>query len=176
MLKMRQRSKNKTAPADQSGASFMEVLVGVAITSFGFLGALGFLALTTQLNQDAYIRTQASYATQALIESMHLNAAAVFENKYDGTHTSYRHPETDCLKQGCSPEDRAKYDRYRFDRSLNENLPNAKSSLKCSSSTELGNQSSVYSGSCRLEVSWSQLSLNKNGSSRYQSLVWVFQP
>jgi type IV pilus modification protein PilV len=176
MLTIRQRSKNKTAPGDQSGASFMEVLVGVAITSVGFLGALGLLALTTQLNQDAYMRTQANYATQALIESMHINAAAIFLGKYDGTHTSYRHPETNCLKQGCSSADRAEYDRYRFDRSLNENLPNAKSSLKCSANTERDSQSSVHSDTCRLEVSWSQVSLNKNGSSRYQSLVWIFQP
>lgn len=160
----------------QSGATLMEVLVSVVVTSIGLLGTGGLLAVTAKVNQDSYLRVQATIAAQALIESMHINPSAVADGQYDGAYANVPAAGKDCRKNSCSPRQRADYDRLRFDHALNANISNAKATLQCVAKNEPRVRTDAYDGTCRLEVNWSQHALMQSSENGSQSLVWIFQP
>ena len=161
----------------QGGATLIEVLVAVAVTSVGLLGMAGLMAVSAKVNYGAYLRAQSGFIAQSLIESMHINPAAVAEGSYDGSYSGASPTNIDCSKHGCSPQERADYDRSRFDHALGTTLPNPKASLKCTGNGTAGSQATVaYDGVCRLEIAWSERALSQNSGTTPQALVWVFQP
>jgi type IV pilus assembly protein PilV len=158
----------------QRGATLIEVLVAVVVTSVGLLGLAGLMAVTAKVNQGAYQRTQAGLAVQALIESMHVNPTAVAQGRYDGVRRGGGASSVDCRQHACPAAARADDDLVRFDRALGNALPDAKTTLKCDPAA--GAVADVYDGACRLEIGWSERTLAKGGEPSPQSLVWVFQP
>jgi type IV pilus assembly protein PilV len=164
-------------PASQAGATLIEVLVTVVVTSIGLLGMAGLMAVSTKVNHDAYLNTQANFIAQTLIESMHINASAVADGRYDGTYTDDSGSDPGCRAHGCSPTERAEYDRVRFDSALRTTLPNPTASVKCTAgNSPVVPSAAPYGGTCRLEVDWSERALSAGGDSGIQSLVWIFQP
>ena len=161
---------------NQRGATLIEVLVSVVVTSVGLLGLAGLMATTARVNQSAYQRTQVGYAAQALIESMHVNPTGVARGRYDGTGGSGKTAGADCRKRGCSPELRAEHDLAQFHRALEDALPSAQTSLKCHRNENGAVVADVYDGLCRIEVNWSERTLARGGAPEPQSLVWMFQP
>jgi len=159
----------------QRGATLIEVLVSVVVSSIGLLGLAGLMATTVKVNQGAYQRTQVGLAVQALAESMHINPAAVRQGRYNGTRGSKTPEAVDCRKHACSTAARAEEDLARFDRALAAALPDAQATLKCDTSAGAA-AADVYDGVCRIEIDWSERTLAKGGSPVPQSLVWVFQP
>lgn len=160
----------------QRGTTLIEVLVAVAVTSVGLLGIAGLMAVAAKLNEDAFFHTQASYAAQALIESMHVNLSAVAAGNYDGIYSGSAAFVDVCRKQGCTPKQRAESDRLRFDRALVANLPNVKASMNCIQDVAAQASPASYSGICRLRVGWSVLPGVRAPSIGPRSQVWVFQP
>ncbi|MFC5487988.1 type IV pilus modification protein PilV [Dokdonella soli] len=161
----------------QSGATLIEVLVTVAVTSIGLLGMAGLMIVSTKIDRDAYLATQADFIAQTLIESMRINTSAVADGRYDGTYAGSGAPDPGCMMRGCSPGERADYDRARFDTALHTMLPNATAALKCSGGDPRASGSaSIYDGTCRLEIRWSERAPNAVAVSGAQSLAWVFQP
>ena len=169
-------SRNPSFIRRARGATLIEVLVSIAVTSIGLLGMAGLLAISSRVNQLAYQRTQAGFAAQALIESMHVNPAGVMQNRYDETSSFGGKSLLDCHKNGCSASERADYDRLRFHNALVDALPNATSSLKCNRATSSTTFSDGYDGLCRLQIDWSDRPLSEKSEVQPQSLVWVFQP
>lgn len=159
----------------QHGATLVEVLVSVVVTSVGLLGLAGLMATTAKVNQAAYQRTQVGLAVQALVESMHVNPAAIALGRYDGVRKKNPPVSVDCRRHACSAASRADYDLAQFDRALENALPDAQSTLKCDSAGAAAT-ADVYDGVCRIEVAWSERTLAKGGEPSPQSLVWVFQP
>lgn len=159
----------------QSGFTLIEVLVSVVVISVGLLGLAGLMATTAKVNQGAYQRTQVGLAVQALVESMHVNPAAVALGRYDGVRKKNALAGADCRKHACSVASRADYDLAQFDRALENALPDAQSTLKCDSAGAVAT-ADVYDGICRIEIAWSERTLAKGGVPSPQSLVWVFQP
>ena len=159
----------------QRGATLVEVLVSVVVSSVGLLGLAGLMATTARVNQGAYQRTQVGLAVQALIESMHVNPAAVAHGRYDGARKPGAAAGVDCGKLACSTSSRADYDLAQFDRELANALPDAQASLKCDPAAGAGGDE-LYDGVCRIDVAWSERSLTKGGEAAPQSLAWVFQP
>ena len=160
----------------QSGSTLIEVLVAVAVTSVGLLGMVGLMAVGAKSNQDAYFRTQASFAAQSLIESMRVNIPAVGEGFYDADYPDKKTPTVDCLREGCSSQQRAEYDLARFDHALANNLPNARAKLKCTNDGTAIASNGNYEGICRLQLGWSERPLEQTAKVARQSLAWVFQP
>jgi len=159
----------------QHGATLVEVLVSVVVTSVGLLGLAGLMATTAKVNQGAYQRTQVGLAVQALVESMHVNPAAVTLGRYDGVRKKNAPVNVDCRRHACNAASRADYDLAQFDRALGNALPDAQTSLKCDP-TGAVTTADVYDGVCRIEIAWSERTLAKGGEPSPQSLVWVFQP
>ena len=158
----------------QRGATLVEVLVSVVITSVGLLGLAGLMAVTAKVNQGAYQRTQVGLAVQALIESMHVNPTAVAQGRYDGVRKGGVASAVDCRQHACAAAVRAEDDLVRFDHALDNALPEAQTTLKCDPAA--GAVTDVYDGVCRIKIDWSERALAKGGEASLQSLVWVFQP
>ena len=170
------RKPEKFARFDfQRGATLIEVLVSVVVSSVGLLGLAGLMATTAKINQGAYQRTQIGLAVQALVEAMHVNPAAVAQGRYDSTPGNNAAATVDCRKHACSAAARADDDRARFDRALAAALPDAQARLKCDPSTGPV-VANVYDGVCRIEIDWSERTLARGGEPSPQSLVWIFQP
>ena len=158
----------------ETGASLIEVLVAVFVSSIGLLGTASLLSVSAKANHSAYENTQAGLAAQALIDSMHANSAAVAAGGYDGAVDAATLAAIDCGKQICTPPQRAVDDRARFGRALFAALPNAKASLQCVDSAAAS--SGTSGATCRLAIGWSQRALVSTDKSGPQSLVWVFAP
>ena len=156
----------------QRGATLIEVLVSVVVSSVGLLGLAGLMATTAKVNQGAYQRAQVGLAVQALVESMHVNPAAVAQGRYDGVRGSKTSAGVDCRKHGCGAAARADDDLARFDRALASAVPNAHATLKCDPAAA----AAADAGICRLEIGWSERALVRGGEPAPQSLVWLFQP
>ena len=168
-------SKRYVAAA-QVGATLIEVLVAVAVTSVGLLGMAGLMIVSAKVNHDAYLSTQANFIARTFIESMHINASAVTDGGYDGTYPGAG-SDLGGGVHGCSPAERAAYDRARFDNALRTTLPNAAASVKCTAGNSPRLPSAaIYDGTCRLEVGWSERALSAGGDNGIQSLVRIFQP
>ncbi|MEO5623053.1 MAG: type IV pilus modification protein PilV [Dokdonella sp.] len=161
--------------AIQAGATLIEVLVTVAVTSIGLLGMAGLMAVSAKINHRAYLDTQAGFIAQALIESMHINAAAVAEGRYDGAFTQDALHVSACATRGCSPTERAAYDRMRFARALRYILPDASAALKCTDETAAASADQRYNGICRLQIDRSQRTSHGDAGGA-RALVWIFQP
>lgn len=159
-------------PRRQHGATLIEVLVAVVVSSFGLLGMAGLLSISAKVNNSAYLNTQANFIAQSFIESMKINVAAVGAGAYNGSYSGSAALNMDCVKHGCSSSSRASYDRSRFDVALNQTLPNAHATLACApSSVKLG-----YDGTCKLQIDWSERALAAGGSAGEETASWIFQP
>lgn len=160
-----------------SGATLIEVLVAIAITSIGLLGMAGLMIVSAKLDREAYLGTQASFIAQTLIESMHINAPAVVQGRYDGIYSGRALTGPDCLGQGCSPAQRADYDRARFDNALRTTLPNANADMTCvGGRRSIATAASIYDGTCRLEIRWSEHARDTSITGQVRSLAWTFRP
>jgi|GEM_PF-5434970 len=150
------------------GATLIEVLIATAISGVGLLGLAGLMTISAKADHAAYESTQAGLAAQMLIESMHVNPAAVATGGYDGSFVALDDSPSDCGAQGCNAVARAAYDRRRFASMLAASLPDASASLGC-------NTSAAHAATCRLQIDWTQLPFASEGGA-LQSLVWVFVP
>jgi type IV pilus assembly protein PilV len=158
------------------GATLIEVLVSVVVSSVGLLGLAGLMATTARVNQSAFQRTQVGLAAQALIESMHVNPVAVAQGRYNRAGSSVMAASVDCRKQACSVSARADYDVAQFHSELENTLPGAQTSLKCDPPASPAIAANIYDGVCRMEIDWSERALTKGGDPVPQSLAWVFRP
>ncbi len=156
----------------QRGATLIEVLVAVVVSSFGLLGMAGLLSVSAKVNNSAYLRTQANFVAQSFIESMKINPPGVAAGSYNGTYSGQTALNMDCVRRGCSAAARAGYDRSRFDTALRETLPNAHALVACTPS----DSTSGYDGTCKLQITWSERALAASGSASEETSSWVFQP
>lgn len=169
--------KTESTVRRQRGATLVEVLNSIVVTSVGLLGLAGLMVTTIRANQSAFQRTQLGLAAQALIESMHVNPVAVSQGRYNVGPQGDAAASVDCRRQACAASVRAAYDLAQFHHALDDVLPNAQASVRCKSSAgAAGSTEGGYDGICRIEVDWSERTLAAGGEPSPQSLVWVFQP
>lgn len=162
--------------ARQAGATLIEVLVTVAVTSIGLLGTAGLMAVSANINQDAYLHTQAGFIAQTLIESMHINRAGVAAGAYVGNLAEPAVSVASCRVQACTPRQRAAYDRARFAHDLDATLPNATAQLACSAGDRPAVADAPADVLCRLHIGWSPAAPSPAASEAARTLAWVFQP
>lgn len=178
MMNRFEETAYRSARTRQSGATLIEVLVTVAVTSIGLLGMAGLMLVSQRVNHEAYLRTQVNFIAQSMIDSMHINGSAVAEGAYNGTYVGASMSGPECETHGCTPAQRAEYDRMRFDRALRTLLPNATAALQCTNGGQPAVPPAVvYDGLCRLEIGWAGRALSAGSEDAGQSsLVWMFQP
>lgn len=66
-----------------SGATLIEVLISLLILAIGLLGMTGLQTVSLRNTQSAYLRTQASIASNDIVERIRANLQGVEANNYD---------------------------------------------------------------------------------------------
>jgi len=69
--------------SSQGGATLIEVLISLLILSVGLLGMTGLQTVSLRNTQSAYLRTQASIASNDIVERIRANLQGVEANSYD---------------------------------------------------------------------------------------------
>jgi type IV pilus assembly protein PilV len=67
----------------QSGTTLIEVLISLLILAVGLLGMTGLQTVSLRNTQSAYMRTQASIASNDIVERIRANQQGVESNSYD---------------------------------------------------------------------------------------------
>ena len=171
-----------------AGFSLIEVLVALLIFSLGLIGLAGLLVMSTQANNGALIRTQATFLAQNMADRMRANIGGVWEGDYDDTWPiSATAPACDAASP-CKPADLATRDKVIWGDMLKQFMPddsNLTASVACNSPTAGALVASVpdfyakrppYQGMCTMHISWTERSLAIGGSAAKQTFDWVFQP
>ncbi len=116
--------KTQAARRQQSGFSLIEVLVSTLILTVGILGVAAMQMLSFQTNQSAYMRSQAIFLAQDILDRMRANP-----DGYRGT-TVYNSVDTNvsstipgapgCVTSpaGCSPTQMAQQDLREWSQSF----------------------------------------------------------
>jgi len=73
----------KTLANSQQGASLIEVLVSMTVLAVGILGIGAMQTSTLKSNQNSYMRTQAVFHANDIVERMRSNAQGVEAGNYD---------------------------------------------------------------------------------------------
>lgn len=75
--------RNVAAGHSQSGSSLIEVLASMTILAVGILGINAMQTSTLKSNQNSYMRTQAVYLAQDIIERARSNAQGIATGGYN---------------------------------------------------------------------------------------------
>lgn len=161
------------------GFTLLEVLIALLIFSFGLLGMAALMVLSVRTNQSAFLRTQATFLAQTMMDRVRANVGQIT------VYTAASYPQTgsDPCASGatCSPANIAAHDIALWSTQLSDSLPNPSAALECNGAL-LGTGSQIgiapYGGQCTLTISWSESTLDRNstGASDTQTFAWVFQP
>jgi type IV pilus assembly protein PilV len=105
----------------QSGSSLIEVLVSMTILAVGILGIGAMQTSTLKSNQNSYMRTQAVFHANDIVERMRSNAAGVEAGDYDDPDPVVT---AACLTtSGCSAAQMAANDVAQWETSVAAALP-----------------------------------------------------
>jgi type IV pilus assembly protein PilV len=114
----------------QSGSSLIEVMVGLFILAIGLLGVLATQIRSMQMNQNAYLYSQAAMLTVDIYEAMHTSDAAVgqyltnFDEPADGTP-----PDCDG-GTSCSPGQFADWNLFEWKTNIANLLPDGEGQIE----------------------------------------------
>lgn len=169
----------------QRGFTLLEVLIAVLIFSIGLLGSAGLMVLSVRTNHSAYLRTQASFLADSMVERMRANADQA--NAYNDTYDSSTANDVDpCATVSCSPAALVARDKALWSRQLVDSLPSASAQITCtgtSSADGLGldpgmQAAAPYNGQCTMTITWVEADLDRSsgGTPATQTFAWVFQP
>ncbi|WP_370981550.1 type IV pilus modification protein PilV [Agaribacterium sp. ZY112] len=111
----------------QAGAGLIEVMVAVLVLGIGLLGLMNLQNRSLQLNQQAYLYSQASNLAWDIMERMGANSAVA--DSYLLDYGAAVTASTDCTSTNCSAEQLAQWDQAQWLIDLNKSLPLAEASI-----------------------------------------------
>ncbi len=85
-MKNKKFAASQTSPARkpmQAGTTLIEVLISLLILAIGLLGMSGLQTVSLRSTQSAYLRTQASIASNDIVERVRANLQGVEANSYN---------------------------------------------------------------------------------------------
>lgn len=130
------KRQGREGARSQSGATLIEVLISLLILAIGLLGMTGLQTVSLRNTQSAYLRTQASIASNDIIERIRANLQGVEANSYDanaGAVTAACNTIT-----GCSAGELAANDIAEWKAALAADLPSGVGTVCTDSSPEDG--------------------------------------
>lgn len=121
----------------QRGASLIEVMVALLILAVGLLGVLAMQARAVQLNQNAYLYSQAAILANDIMEAMRTSrsSASDYLVSYDAAVTS----AGDCTTVGvdCSPSQIARWNLSEWKTNVASLLPGGEGAIELISSSSV---------------------------------------
>ncbi|MFC3193552.1 type IV pilus modification protein PilV [Marinicella sediminis] len=168
----------------EQGFTLLEVLIAVLVFSFGLLGIAGMMTISVRNNHNGYLRSQANFLAENMLDRMRANPTAVWNGWYNGTAVV---TSTECsLTAPCTYQDLADQDISLWAQSLQVALPNGAGNVNCVNNSALpGNiqpadlpsiwfPAPVFDGVCTITVTWDEA--NRDSAAEQQSMVLVAQP
>jgi type IV pilus assembly protein PilV len=163
------------------GFTLLEVLIALLIFSLGLLGLAGLMVVSVKTNHSAYLRTQASFLAQSMVDRMRANIGRV--NDYAGDYDASTADTDDaCIAAACTPADLGARDRAVWSQQLITLLPQtAEATIACNGAplgTAIHLGAAPYNGLCTFTINWSEATLDREGTGEPdpQTFAWVFQP
>ncbi len=173
------RAQNK-----QKGFTLLEVLVAVLVFSFGMLGIAGMMTISVKNNHNGYLRSQASFMVENMMDRMRANPVGLWNNAYAGV-AAQGSAECD-LANPCNFQQLATYDMQAWADSLQTALPAGTGTIACVANNPLpvglgvASPPSIwspvppYDGVCTITVTWNES--NRNSATDQQTMTLVGQP
>jgi len=173
----------------EQGFTLIEVLVAVLVFSFGLLGIAGMMTISVRNNHNGYLRSQANFLAENMMDRMRANPTALWGGAYDGLAADAG--AADCTMTGsppstgtpCNYTQLAVYDMESWARSLAQYLPNGQGTITCVANSALStliNSASApsiwfpappYDGVCTITIQWQESDQTSNQSVQTLSLV-----
>ncbi len=167
---------------NNEGFTLIEILVSIVVFSFGLLGVAGLMTISVRNNNNGYLRSQANFLAENMVDRMRANPIAIWEGAYDGDAAPGGQACT--LNSPCNYGALALYDMQQWAESIAVAMPpGAIGNIACDDSgnyslisAESGTWQAVrpYDGICTVSVTWDES--NGGQDPNPQSVVLVVQP
>ncbi|MGJ8663781.1 MAG: type IV pilus modification protein PilV [Marinicella sp.] len=168
----------------EEGFTLIEVLVAVLIFSFGLLGIAGMMTISVRNNHNGYLRSQANFLAENMMDRMRANPVALWGDLYNGNAS----PGSDTCPLGtaCDYTELAAFDRQQWAQSLAVSLPNGQGNVNCVTNGALSGliqaatppsiwfPAPPYNGMCTITVTWTES--NRADEADLQTMVLAGQP
>lgn len=175
-----------------AGFTLLEVLIALLVFSLGLIGLAGLLTVSVRTNHSAYLRTQATFLAQGMADRMRANVLGLWGGNYNLNSVSTP-PATpaaatstgsvqDCSTTSCSFANVALRDQQIWQNQLVAFLPNPGAAINCTAGTGTAPSAAQllslppYTGTCEIQISWSNSAIPNQTGSAPEIFDWVFQP
>lgn len=160
------------------GFTLIEALIALLVLTIGLLGAAGMLLTSVRNSHNSYLRSQASFVADALLERMRANPRGVWDGLYDGTLNSATPAGPGCAG-GCSASEVAQRDLGATAAQLAQLLPQGEMTVDCELGAGLVGTRGIppVNGECTIAVAWDEKrDVDSAGMSGSQTFEVVVQP
>jgi len=141
------------------GFTLLEALIALLVLTIGLLGAAGMLLSSVRNSHNSYLRSQASFISDSLIERMRANPLGIWRGEYSGNLDAATAVAPTCASTGCTPTQIAGTDRAAIARQVVQHLPRGVGSVTC---TVVGSAPvsrwgvPPVNGQCTIRMSWDE--------------------
>jgi len=149
-------------PLRQKGLSLIEVMITLAVFSFGLLALAALMASGLKYNASALHRSYATSQAYDMADRMRANRLGLDAGYYNDLSESDTDP--DCIESGCTPEQMAHYDTWQWNTDNARLLPEGAGTVSLKSS-----DSGIYT----ITVAWND---DRDPETAPDSFVSEFQP
>ena len=149
-------------PLRQKGLSLIEVMIALAVFSFGLLALAALMASGLKYNTSALHRSYATSQAYDMADRMRANRLGLDAGYYNDLSESDTDP--DCIESGCTPEQMAHYDTWQWNTDNARLLPEGAGTVSLKSS-----DSGIYT----ITVAWND---DRNPDTAADSFVFELQP
>ena len=149
-------------PLRQKGLSLIEVMIALAVFSFGLLALAALMASGLKYNTSALHRSYATNQAYDMADRMRANRLGLDAGYYNDLSESDTDP--DCIESGCTPEQMAHYDTWQWNTDNARLLPEGAGTVSLKSS-----DSGIYT----ITVAWND---DRDPDTAPDSFVSEFQP
>lgn len=165
------------------GFTLLEVLIAVVVLCLGLLGAGALVVSSVKNSHNAYLRSQASFLADTLVERMRANPLGVWAGDYNGVLKAGAPALPSCGTggggvAGCGAKAVAERDRRLVGDLVAQQLPNGAGNVNC---VVAGTPPSAtygiapVDGSCTIAITWSERRdvdrLGFGGTQRFELVV-----
>jgi len=152
-------------PLRQKGLSLIEVMIALAVFSFGLLALAALMASGLKYNTSALHRSYATNQAYDMADRMRANRLGLDLECYDGLGDSDTDPG--CIESGCTQEQMAQYDSWQWSTDNARLLPQGKGEVRLKSSDPESADFGMYT----ITVTW-----KTSTAAETESFVFEFQP
>ena len=147
---------------NQKGLSLIEVMIALAVFSFGLLALAALMASGLKYNTSALHRSYATSQAYDMGDRMRANRLGLDAGYYNNLSDSGTDPG--CIESGCTPEKMAQYDTWQWNTGNARLLPEGAGTVSLKSS-----DSGIYT----ITVAWND---DRNPDTAADSFVFELQP